>query len=334
MSILVINSIIEISDLTAPLLTYPIYMYNSKIDTSSSPMLLKVMNTINLPNLETLPEGIDILYMDNNNNDILSRLKNSKLYEIYLTAELLRPEVGIKDSDQNITINNYNKTQLSSDKIKFDYMYKSQLGQDKLIDELCNFKENGVFIDVGANDGLCISNTVFFEKNRKWKGLCIEPLPFRYSELVKNRSCNTFNGVCSNIDKKDVSFMKITGHCELLSGILEFYDQKHLDRIKSEMEQFGGTSEIIKLPSLCLSTLFDKYKYKTIDYLSVDTEGSEFEVLQGIDFKRHSIKYITVESNYNDSRIDVLLKENGFKCIAMIGGGEYVYKSGCKHSWE
>ena len=70
--------------------------------------------------------------------------------------------------------------------------YISQIGQDRFIDEFFNKKENGFFVDVGANEGVRISNTYFLEKVRNWKGICIEPLPVEFKELQKNS--NVING--------------------------------------------------------------------------------------------------------------------------------------------
>ena len=56
-------------------------------------------------------------------------------------------------------------------------MYISQLGQDKFIDEFFGKKEKLTFLDVGAHDGVTISNTFFLEKNRNWNGICIEAQP-------------------------------------------------------------------------------------------------------------------------------------------------------------
>ena len=52
----------------------------------------------------------------------------------------------------------------------------SQYYQDKAIDFALNRKRNGIFLDIGAHDGGSLSNTFFFECNRNWTGLCIEPI--------------------------------------------------------------------------------------------------------------------------------------------------------------
>ena len=104
----------------------------------------------------------------------------------------------------------------------------SQYGQDKYINE--NFfkgKESGVFIDIGANDGVFLSNTLFFEKTLKWDGLAIEPLPVTFKKLKANRECTVVNACVNDIDG-EVSFMAVDGYAEMLSGIVDRYDDRHI----------------------------------------------------------------------------------------------------------
>ena len=64
----------------------------------------------------------------------------------------------------------------------------SQYGQDILLNNLIN-KQNGFFIDIGAHDGICFSNSYLFETELEWNGICIEPLPNIFKKLEKNRKC-------------------------------------------------------------------------------------------------------------------------------------------------
>ena len=84
-------------------------------------------------------------------------------------------------------------------KIEGDFVqYYSQIGQDKYTNEIF-FKgmENGFFVDIGAHDGIELSNSYFFEKTKNWKGICIEPLPDIYKLLKKNRKCICIEGAIS-----------------------------------------------------------------------------------------------------------------------------------------
>ena len=87
--------------------------------------------------------------------------------------------------------------------------YFSQCGQDKfIVEKLLNGLTNGVFVEVGANDGVTFSNTYFMEKNLGWTGVAVEPLPRAFRELSANRKCNVLNGCVSNFNG-DVQFLAL-----------------------------------------------------------------------------------------------------------------------------
>lgn len=206
--------------------------------------------------------------------------------------------------------------------------YKGQLLQDKYLDEIIfNKKENGVFVEVGALDGIGASNTFFFEKERKWTGLLIEPNPVEYTRLI-NCGRNAFFENCAISDEeKEVNFLSISGPCNVLSGILEFYDPRHLQRIQYELSQYQNypithelysTSEVVKIQTKKLQTLFDRYNYKNIDLLSVDVEGAEMQVLESIDFEKTKIECILLENNYGIEKETLFLESKGFKILTNI----------------
>ena len=114
----------------------------------------------------------------------------------------------------------------------------SQYYQDKAIDFALNRKRDGIFLDIGAHDGVSLSNTIFFERSRNWTGLCIEPIPEVFARLRSNRHCSVSN--CCILDgEKEVTFRNVSPPLEMLSGILEFFDQKHIDRINAEVSMIA-----------------------------------------------------------------------------------------------
>lgn len=215
-----------------------------------------------------------------------------------------------------------------SSSVSINESYVSQWGQDKFLNEkvFCG-KKNGVFVDVGAHDGKTISNTYFFEKYLNWTGICIEPILERYVELVKNRNCICHH-CCVYNKNGTVKFMENTGYSEMLSGIKDTYDVRHKYRLEKEQKLFGGKTMVIEKPAYTLSTLLRINNIKNVDLLSVDTEGSEFEVLQGLDFNEHNVTVITVENNYPDTfyRVDDLLTKNNYEKIESISGDEVYIK--------
>ena len=147
----------------------------------------------------------------------------------------------------------------------------SQDGQDIfLTQELFKGKTDGIYVDIGANDGVTLSNTKLLE-DLGWEGTCIEPIPSSYEKLVKSRKSNNLNIAISK-DLGDFEFLQIDGYSEMLSGLLSEYDPRHLERIDREIKTYGGTKKIVKVKCEPFSTAI---KYKHIDYLSIDVEGGE-----------------------------------------------------------
>src|SRR5688572_349204 len=119
--------------------------------------------------------------------------------------------------------------------------YYSQDGQDKYLDEkVFKRKTNGFFIEIGANDGITFSNAYFLEKNRGWKGICVEPHPTAFEKLKKNRTAKLINA-CIADSEKEGEFMKIEGYGEMYSGLVSKYDEKHVKRIERDLAAYGGS---------------------------------------------------------------------------------------------
>lgn len=120
-------------------------------------------------------------------------------------------------------------------------MYYSQDNQDKFLEENV-FKgyKNGVFVDVGAHDGVSLNNTLYFEKNHNWSGINIEPIKTVYDKLIDNRpKCNNLNvAVCNNDGTTE--FICNTGYTEMISGIKNTFDNRHYRRLYIENQKMGG----------------------------------------------------------------------------------------------
>jgi FkbM family methyltransferase len=188
-----------------------------------------------------------------------------------------------------------------------------------------NNKRDGFFIDIGAYDGLTISNTAYMELELSWSGICIEPNPVVFNDLRRNRFC-----ICENIgisgENIELDFLKITGYSEMLSGFLDFYDKKHLERIDNELIKFGGSKEIVKIKTKNFNSLMNEYNIKNIDYLSIDVEGLEKEIIENINFDNVFIDFISVENNYNDNEIRNFLSEKGYDFLGNVCGDDIFRK--------
>jgi len=163
---------------------------------------------------------------------------------------------------------------------------------------------NGIFLEMGAHDGITFSNTKFFEDILNWSGILIEPNPSLFTELCKNRP-KTIN-IPYAISKTE--------------GELEFYKNGAVSSVKSNTTQefFKGwhteNTEIIKVPSMRLDTVLHKTNIKRIDFWSLDVEGSEYEVLETMDWSI-PVYLICIETQTPERKkqCDDILISNGFK---------------------
>jgi len=163
--------------------------------------------------------------------------------------------------------------------------YYSQCGQDKYLNEtIFKGKKNGVFVEIGAHDGISYSNSYYFEKYLNWTGICIEPHPQRFQELKENRTCHCYQG-CVSDTKGIAQFLMVMGYPEMLSGLIDKYDKRHLARISKEIKQRGGSKQLIEVKCIQFNELMKKYNTNSVDFVSIDTEGGEEEILKSIDFE-------------------------------------------------
>lgn len=192
----------------------------------------------------------------------------------------------------------------------------SQLGQDLEVVKFYNgsngSKTQGFFIEIGANDGIKYSDTYLLETKYNWSGICIEAIPEKLDILRRNRPMS----VCYNetiFSQSDIVVkFDIANSYDLLSGISDY--------IVTHKETVDSDKTTIDVRTLTLNDLLKDFPDlpTTIDYMSLDTEGSELEILKSIDFGKYTFGLIDVEHNYvepNRSEIRKLLLANGYEYI-------------------
>jgi FkbM family methyltransferase len=184
---------------------------------------------------------------------------------------------------------------------------KSQIRQDLFVISELNLKQNGYFVEFGATNGVDLSNTFLLEKEFNWSGILAEPAKHWQVDLANNRNCN-IERLCVWKNSGDfISFAE--AEIKELSTISQFSD---LDKHGKSRKH----SDVYRVETISLNDLLLKFDApKLIDYLSIDTEGSEFEILQTVDFKTWNFRVITVEHNFSENRERIfhLLSENGYK---------------------
>jgi len=197
--------------------------------------------------------------------------------------------------------------------------FYSQYKQDKFVYETF-FKEktDGVFVEIGADDGIQFSNCYFFEKNMNWTGISFEARKEAFDKLIKNRNCICENVALSN-KIETVDFLDIKGYGLGLSGIMKEYNPKHMSRINSEVKNAKNKGkEIYQVQTNTLANLLDKHSIRHVDFLSIDTEGSELKILETVDFDNIHIDVITIEDNYNDPQLTKFFTDRNYTMVKKI----------------
>jgi FkbM family methyltransferase len=149
--------------------------------------------------------------------------------------------------------------------------------------------KNGIYIELGAFDGIRMSNTKWLEDQYGWTGILIEPSLNKFKECKKNRKDNKiFNCACVSFNDKE----------KTIKG----------DFNGTPMSSINGNRKNVKgdiiVNSRTLHSIIEESGYKKIDFLSLDVEGYELEVLKGIDFDTQKIEYILIEI-YDKDKDDI-----------------------------
>lgn len=200
--------------------------------------------------------------------------------------------------------------------------YNSQCRQDRFVDTVIyNQKENGFFLEIGAYDGKTLSNTLFFEEHRNWKGICIEPIPSAFEKLKKNRKCECING-CIAAQDGFVEFLHVDGASEMLSGMVDKYNPIHCERIDKELKELGGEKKYFKVASYNLNNILSQRNIPEIDFCSIDIEGGELDLVKSIDFSKIKINCLSIENNYNDSQISDFMIAQGYDLVGKLESDE------------
>ena len=161
----------------------------------------------------------------------------------------------------------------------------SQMHQSPFVDKLLSRRRDGFFIECGAADGESFSNSLFFERVRNWTGLLIEANPGYYRQLLnKNRRAYVL-GSCLSTELRPMTVrMQPAG---LLGGITNMMPKSHSNRIIRRPE--------VAIVCFPLNSIMAALNVSCVDYLSLDVEGPELEILHTIDWSRLRIDVITVE---------------------------------------
>jgi FkbM family methyltransferase len=189
-------------------------------------------------------------------------------------------------------------------------MYYSQCGEDSFLNKyFFKNKQNGIYIELGALDGTLYSNTKFFEDTLNWKGILIEPHPDKYKLLQINRPSNFLFNELVSCNTEPQNFRYFVDEYASISGVENTIPKAHID-VWFDKLPYPQTSKLITPKTL--TEIVKSTNITHIDFLSLDVEGHEYEVLQSWDFSV-PIDLILIENPSPVCR--QLLMKNGYKFI-------------------
>jgi FkbM family methyltransferase len=199
---------------------------------------------------------------------------------------------------------------------------------DQKIEKYLNF-DCGFYVELGANDGKQFSNTYYYETNRGWRGVLIEPAPNKYLECVKNRSSHNYVAcaACVSFGYKE-EFVKMV-YCDLMSVPVNL--ESDIDSAAAHAErgqQFLRPNERIFTFGAAAATLnsilIDAQAPNVIDFLSLDVEGAEIEVLKGVDHGIFKFKYPLIECR-DIAKLERYLAPLNYRIVEKFDEHDYLF---------
>lgn len=185
--------------------------------------------------------------------------------------------------------------------------------QDIMVLTFFNDKNDGYFVDLASNDWEQDSNTYVLEYYNKWRGLCIEPNSRFLEGLLANRKCTV---ITSPMAKTAGEIVKFRFHWNGgIGGI-----------VGEEFDNHGDNAQVDRLiPAATLTDTLDAFNApKVMEYLSLDVEGAEHYVLQGLDPTKYTFLIITIERPKHHAHH--LLSKYGYRFMyQMADFGECMY---------
>lgn len=176
-------------------------------------------------------------------------------------------------------------------------------GIDVRLAEAFGWTRQGTFIELGGNDGLQFSNTLMLERELGWRGVLIEGIPELAAEAVRNRPDSVV--VCA----------AVTGTSS--SGIVTMENEDLVSKVSN------GQGRVCVASTTLSAVIDDVMGGEAPDFLVVDVEGYELEVLAGLELARHKPLWILVETANRD---EVSAELSGYEFISQLSYHDYLYK--------
>lgn len=175
---------------------------------------------------------------------------------------------------------------------------RAQLLQDIVVILVLDQKRHGYFVEAGAADGLRHSNTWLLETDHGWSGILAEPNPASHASIRRSRQARLETRAVFSTSGNELDFLVADDDAEH-SGLAGYAD--------SALKRRSGRH--IKVSTVTLEqSLTEHAAPELIDYLSLDTEGSEMDVLRGIDLTRRRFNVMTIEHNMVEGKREQIIE--------------------------
>ena len=269
------------------------------------------------------PDGKNVKEIINYADKLFHGSENEKLKARELYQSALEKVPNNQEGDKPYILRGIIRKRIwdCEKKLNKNQKFFSEAGQDKFIkDNFFKNQNNGFFIEIGAFDGIEGSNCHYFEKYESWEGVAIEASPKQFQKLERNRKCEKINAVIGP-EEKEVEFCEITEGFTQMSGIYNSSYKDSMDRIQNKSY---SKINIIKTKSTPFKKLISSDKI--IDFISIDIEGNELDVINSIDFNKYEIKVILLENNIPQKLNYInFFKERNFSYFDRVGMDEIYF---------
>ena len=211
-------------------------------------------------------------------------------------------------------------------------LFKKYSARGNIDQSLINIinKRKGFYFEIGAYNGISESISLRFENDLKWSGLLIEPNPLHFKYLKRNRSKNIcLNFIC--LSKEYLNKKLFIKNLNLMSHIVDdknrlYFKDYPINKINNMAKEAKlGNFKNYECKIEILENIFKRYNIKIIDLAIIDVEGSELELLKGINFKKIKINYFCIES-YNFKKLKQFMVKKNYKFLTKLHREDYVFK--------
>jgi FkbM family methyltransferase len=202
-------------------------------------------------------------------------------------------------------------------------VYYAQNREDLILEAFFPDDTKGFYVDIGAYDPNVDSVTKKFYL-KGWRGINVEPQPARYKKFVRarRRDINVQCGVSSDEGQKVLRIYPNGGLSTFSKAMQKEHDEENL------------SFQEMSIKMVALKTLFKRHKVNKIQFMKIDVEGLEDEVLKSNDWKRYRPEVLCIEANHIVQDWQTYLIDQGYKLVFNDGLNDYYADTKTKHAEE